>query len=157
MRSLNAHLSRTFSVMAVVLLWACGASSTNPTSTQTDLTPPTPSPAAAKVKPASPGASPTGAVSGIPRVEGKDIRVTKRVLPDIAAKAPDKAGDAKACRISFILEPSGSPIEVGIVDCEPAYATAVVASAQEWRFQPAKGPSFPSRVRIVREIRFSLK
>ncbi len=93
----------------------------------------------------------------IPRVEGSQIRVTTRVVPDVSAQGRDKSGSQKACRIQFVVGTDGIPASIVSVECEEAYVDSVIQAAQSWRFAQADGSAFESKVRIVREIQFTLK
>ena len=93
----------------------------------------------------------------VPRLEGNQVRVTTRVVPDVAAKGGDSAGQQKACRMQFVVGTDGVPGSIVPVDCDAAYVDAVTESARAWRFALADGSPFESKVRIVREIQFILK
>jgi len=142
---MQVPLQRCTALLCLMVLCAC-------TREESAATPATP---AAFPDASGPRSKDTKIVA--PRLDGADVRVTTRVLPELRAQGSDQPGDPKACRLQFIIDTVGTPVDITVVDCQEEYAEQVVLAGQEWRFEPHNGTAFPSRVRIVREIRFNLQ
>jgi hypothetical protein len=78
---------------------------------------------------------------GVPAVPANEIKVRKRVEPEV----PDGAEGPGWCKVRFTIDTDGRPTEVSAMGCG-GLTVAVEAAALQWRFKPFRVDRIPRSV-----------